>query len=404
MYRLLVSLAILAVGCKHHAGPDYFGKHVQPPHGLDVLRPGMKASEARAAVPGIDEYGKVPSGADDVELEVRIDKDVVTEIGAVYRKGFKPLLTQAWGPPHPGDDPISAGESWEDPATGWRADLRGVTVYFYRIATPAFFGKAAHPFGAFATLPSTATYEQAKAMSPPLGEDMTAERFSVTVLNRGKALGSLDMALAPHVKDVLLKAWGPGFELKDPAAQRHATHAWFAPEDGWRAYLIEQGESVRLEIAPMLSSDKLLGPGPEVAVLPTPVIGKTIDEVMQAYPGATRDRDQSVTLQVAPDQWNTLWTSILMFVKDGKISSASIAFRISVPSYGDELLALFAKKWGEPKPDGAGRDLFHGTEGKLFAYPATATFMPVVEVGTDMLFLELRPLEPAKPKASSKGK
>jgi hypothetical protein len=91
--RMWFAIAVVAaVGCKHHVDAGYFGKHVQPPHGLEVLRPGMSMAEARAKVPGIDESGHVPSGVDDLELEVQEGDGRVEHISAVHRGGLDKLL------------------------------------------------------------------------------------------------------------------------------------------------------------------------------------------------------------------------------------------------------------------------------------------------------------------------
>jgi hypothetical protein len=92
-----------------------------------------------------------------------------------------------------------------------------------------------------------------------------------------------------------------------------------------------------------------------------------------------------------------LYTSIVMNATGGNVSFASISFRYSLaPSYRDELLALFKKKWGEPTPDGATRDL--ADKGTLLAYPPTPSFIPVVEdPGAGTLYLELRAPGPTKP-------
>jgi hypothetical protein len=250
------STAVLLAGlasCKHHAGPDYFGKHVMPPRGLDVLRPGMEMADARAALPGIDQDGDVSSGVDDVQLRVVSEHGIVTSMYALYegaaRPGFDKLLADAWGAPHGEPAAALGGKAvWEDASTGWRAELLGDFLYFSRMLTPEFFGKPAHPFGALASLTSSATYPEAKALLPN-GRDVTAEPLSVEILKRGTALSFFHLILAPHAKDILMKAWGSGVEVK-PHPEDQIEKAWFALDDGWRAFLENVGTNYVLESRP----------------------------------------------------------------------------------------------------------------------------------------------------------
>jgi hypothetical protein len=379
--RIVTPLALVTLAaCSKDSGVSagYFGKTVEPPRGLAKLRPGMTRDEVKAATPDLKE-GKgihegdwfLDSGSSDVQLEVEFDDDRVQEL-IVKAKTTKlePMLTEAWGPAKKEVDRYSKEERavWLDEAAGWRAELscleRMCFLYFksYKPLTAGFFGKTPVPPGAYAKLRVGMPAAEAATL---LGDPLAVEKYvaagpdDVSIIaqtsSQTQTVSSVRLMLPKESKELLTQAWGAGAAGKD-SIDRPLT-VWLDEATGWRAIWEDQpiGDSGSLEFTNYLSLPALLGDGGDgLAAFPTPILGKTKEELAQAYPALWKADDE--VFELPPTAWGSNWTRVNTYFDDaGKLTG----IRLGIPYEGQatakaDLQAAFDKRWGAPKP---GEDL-----------------------------------------------
>jgi len=404
--RSLTSITAIALATLAACGGDsgvsagYFGKTVEPPRGLGKLRPGMTREEVKAVTPDLKE-GKgihegdwfLDSGADDVQLEVEFDDDRVQDLIVKARTTkLEPMLTEAWGAPKKEIDRYSKEETavWLNEAGGWRASLscleRMCFLFFknYKPLTADFFGKTPVPPGAFAKVRvGMAADEAAKLIGDPAAVEkyVDAGPDDVSIIAQTssdtKQVSSIRLMLPKESKELLAKAWGPGVAGKD-SIDKPLT-VWLDEASGWRAIWEDQpiGDSGSLEFTNYLSLPALLGDsGDELAVFSTPILGKTKDELAQAYPAVWKGDDE--VFELPPTAWGSHWTRVnTYFDEAGKLTG----IRFGIPYEGTatakaDLQAAFEKRWGAPK---AGEDLgrptmiFHDAPPKVVVGDQTIT-------------------------------
>lgn len=365
----LFALATLAA-CGKDGGVDaaYFGKNVAPPRDLAKLRPGMTLEEAKAAAPALKQgTGRhqsdwyVPSGNSDIELEVGLRDEVITDLVVKTRTNkLEPILSKAWGEAKKVPDRYSKEEvsMWFDEAAHWKADLscleRMCFLRFtsYEPLTAAYFGKTVAPPGDFAKLRVGMPGDEAKKLiADPraLDEYVPAGPDDVSIIaqleSTGGTVSSVRLMLPVASKEQVVAAWGPGVAVKDSIG-RDLT-MWLDPATGWRAtWETSVGDTGSLELTNYLSTDAILGTGDQLGLLPTPVLGATREDLAKAYPGTWHADGEY--FELPPSALGSNWTRVnTRFDDAGKLTSV----RFGIPYQGTdtakaELLAAFEKRWG----------------------------------------------------------
>jgi hypothetical protein len=375
---LAVVASVAASGCdscasQPSASAGFFGAAVEPPRGLSRLRPGMSVTEARKLVPELKEPDKrgvreelvVDSGVSDVSLAVRVDAGTVSAIVAIVSgHEARALLTQAWGPPQIVRDALGQPEvTWASEATAWKAKLdcleRNCVVEFhpYHALTAAFFGAHVAPPGELAKLHIGMKVLDARQVAPApvsvrsgIDTGVDGVRQFVAIDDKLGTVRSIYLNLPKDAPDVIAEAWGASQTATDLVGK--SVLVWHDPATGWRATLREAlGYSFDLAFDNYMPAGKLLGETADgLDALPSPVLGKTVEEVKKAYKDAATVQGHDVTIQLLPTEWDRFWTRVSVGVSAGKVHELSFALPYKPhPEARDELYALFTHKWGEPQ-------------------------------------------------------
>jgi len=99
---LLAATAAACGGSSRPLNPDFFGPTIEPPCGLDKIKPGISVAEAKRRLPalredhkGVREHLVLDSGVSSVALEVRVDSGTVSSIFAIVDdRGRAPSATR----------------------------------------------------------------------------------------------------------------------------------------------------------------------------------------------------------------------------------------------------------------------------------------------------------------------
>jgi hypothetical protein len=220
--------------------------------------------------------------------------------------------------------------------------------------------------GPLAKLPLDGTVEEARRAAPELftGEreitsprwpgvrffaDLTVDRDDRPIEYHGPSM----ILPGDDRRDVLTRAWGPGADTV--GAFDHPVVLWWNPDQGIRAELDEHYVRFRR----YLPVAKLLGPGPDLAILTAPIVGRTPDEVMAAYGDRAERKFDLPELRLPPTEWELRWDRTVngTATVDGKVLEYSVRLAYPTPAVRDELLALFRKKWGTDGEPVAGEGL-----------------------------------------------
>lgn len=376
-----VSLAALALalaacgacGGQPEATTEFFGSKIEPPRGLEKLKPGMSVDEAKHLVPdlheptraGVREELVVDSGVADVELKVRVDGEHVASIVAIVQgHTARDLLTRAWGEPQITRDVLGQPEiTWANEATGWKVKLdcieRNCLVEYvpYRPVGEGIFSPAhVVPPGELAKLRIGMKIADARAVAPgpvevragiPTGVDGVRE--FVAIDDKLGTVRAIYLNVPPEANAVIEAAWGepqPILELG------RSVKVWLDPATGWRATLRDAlGSSHDLAFDNYLPAAQLLGDQPDrIDALPEPVLGKAVDDVKKAYKADVVTQGHDLVIALPPTEWERGATRIVLDVAGGRVKQLafSLAYKAH-PDAHDTLLDLFKRKWGDPK-------------------------------------------------------
>jgi len=259
-------------------------------------------------------------------------------------------------------------------------------------ATAAFFGTKIGPLGPLAKLKMGMTQAEVKAAAPEFfnakGSDQLVDApvkdlaYGVSFLDGRVNSFRISNLGKGDYRPAIAKAWGPGIDAKDEIDR--AETVWFDPQTHWRA-VAEAPTTIggSITIMQYLPAADLLGPDPVAfAAFPKPLLGATADEVRAGYPqyfesqtkeqldaSAKKAEDEAKSMGVAnanlgrasagltdlklpPTEWDGMYTSVLLLFDDTTHKVREYHFTITdknAPGAKEATLALFKKKWGEPK-------------------------------------------------------
>jgi hypothetical protein len=369
---VLVAATAAACGSSRPLNPDFFGPTIEPPCGLARIHPGISVAEARRRVPALKEDHRgvrdqlvLDSGVSDVTLEVRVDSGTVASILAVVQgHGARSLLTRSWGEPQITRDSLGQPETtWASENTGWKVKLdcleRNCFIEFvpYHVLTAEFFGAHVVPPGELANLRIGMKVAEARKLAPgpvdvragiSIGVDGVRE--FVAIDDKTGTIKSIYLNLPQHAEDLIAEAWSEGWRATEPVGK--TVLVWPDPTTGWRATLrAALGYSHDLAYDNFLPAAQLFGDQPDLLDgLPEPVLGKSIDEVKQAYKDAVAASGHDLVLTLLPTEWERTATRITLATSGGVVKKLSFAIPWRPhPEARDVLLDLFKHKWGEPR-------------------------------------------------------
>lgn len=376
---LIATLAIAACSSAPAATAEFFGPTIEPPRGLLWIRPGISAAEAKRLVPGLHEPEHkgireelvLDSGVRDVTLTVRLDAGTVAGIVAIVRgHRARDLLTSAWGPPKITRDSLGQPEvTWASESTGWKVELdcfeRNCHVSYspYHLLTAEFFGNHVSPPGELAKLRIGMSVAEARALAPgPVsargGVPMAIDgvRQFVAIDDQSGTVRSIYLNLPARAEDIITEAWSEGLKAVDPRGKM--VLVWPDPTTMWRATLRSAlGYSHDLTYDNYMPAAQLLGEQPDhLGGLPEPILGRSVEEVKQAYKDKVVVRGKELALLLPPTEWERFATRIALTTAGGKVRALSFSLPYKPhPEARETQLELFARKWGEPRELGEGR-------------------------------------------------
>jgi hypothetical protein len=363
-------LALVACNAAPAATTEFFGSRIEPPKGLSKVQPGMSKDHAKRLVPTLreDPYAVremlvLDSGVNDVKLEVRIDANTVAGVVAIVSGSqTREMLTRVWGEPQITRDSLGQPEvTWASDQTGWKAKLdcleRNCIIEFvpYHPLTSEFFGAHVVPPGELVKLHIGMKVADAHKLAPgPVDvragvvSRVDGVREFVAIDDKAGTVRAIYLNLPKGAEELIAEAWGPGTRATEPVGK--SVLVWPDPTTGWRATLRPAlGSSHDLAFENYLPAEQLLGEFPDV-VDGIPVLGMTVEEVKKLFEGQVTAAGRDLGLTLLPTEWERTATKVALDVAGGRIRE--IAFSIPFKAHPDakeELLALFAHKWGEPR-------------------------------------------------------
>ena len=185
-------------------------------------------------------------------------------------------------------------------------------------------------------------------------------------------------AAGAQVIAAIEQAWGPSKKIKE-LSREHSW--WFDADKGIRVKAEVHDARVELEYGRYLPLSRLFGEDGKVAwgFETTPILGAAVTDLQTAYPRLKVAADAgTATLDLPPTDYegNTAMTRLLMFIDKDKGTVRSFSFDLSYEEYPpakDEMLALLAKKFGDPKPTKDGRKSQYHSAPSVMLRDATIT-------------------------------
>jgi hypothetical protein len=212
----------------------------------------------------------------------------------------------------------------------------------------AWLGKAVMPPGELAKVKPGMTKEDAAKAWPEIEKAQMLETGfeGVSYATQDGLEGLVSMIRLPADKlAVVEQAWGPG--QKVDRGGKPVT-VWFNPEQGIRAVFSDEGSNkAYLRFEPYTPLAKVLGDGPQIAILDKPFEGKTEDEVKALYPNLA---GKTGSLHVPSTEWEFgSGTPLSPYAKAGKVQSLSFSIPFKTPEGEAEIMKLVEAKWGKSK-------------------------------------------------------
>lgn len=354
-----VAITVLFVSTSAIAAP--FEKTPTPPRVFDGIRPGRAVSDLKLT------SWQPDAGYKDAASRTRLIRDagagakyyvlvaggVVSRIGVeVPENGLVSRLERLWGKPSRATNLANeAVASWS--IGNWRVDLscRGelCRMAFHEPLRAAFFGAHVQPPGALARLRPGMTRAELAQVSPrhlspdvPVGpEDV---RVTVDLAKTGHVRSVILVGLPRSAPGVLENAWGKPVETDDG-------RAWFNPDLGWRATLIESIGS--LQFTGYIPASKILGAGPGIALLAKPVLGATREQIFAAYPTMTRALGSKLVIELPPSEGGSGRLVASFDTTTQRVNKITLELPYDNDLRRDELLAQMSAKWGRPTANSA---------------------------------------------------
>ena len=345
-------IRVIAVVCSLAASASAapFDKALAPPRAFDGLRAGVALADAKATLAEweLDSAYRdaaqrtrfVKDAGDGARFYVLVSDATISRIGVEAPKaGLVEKLTALWGKPARAMNlAAEALTSWS--GNGWRADLacrEGLCrLAYHQPLDAAYFGNAVAPPAVLGGLKPWMQRAEIEKLLPRFAHgEIPAGREDVRIaldLDREGRLRSVLVAGMPDTaRAVLEQAWGP----------RDASGTWWNPQGGWRAKLDEDLHS--LQLFPYVPAARLFGAGPTIAALPKPILGATRDKLAAAYPA----------LALPPIEDGLGPTSVAVtFDRKGIATKLAITLPFATQARRDELVKLFAAKWGSATQTG----------------------------------------------------
>ena len=345
-------LRVIAVICSLAASASAapFDKALAPPRAFDGLRAGVPVVEAKTALAQweVDDSYRdaarrtrfVKDAGDGARYYVLVSDATISRIGVEAPKaGLVEKRTALWGRPAKAMNlAAEALTSWT--GNGWRADLacrEGLCrLAYHQPLDAAYFGNAVAPPAPLAGLKPWMQRAEIEKLLPrfargevPAGpEDV---RLALDLDRDGRLRSVLIAGMPETARAVLEKAWGP----------RDASGTWWNPHAGWRAKLDEDLHA--LQLFPYMPAARLFGAGPTIAAMPKPILGSTRDKLAAAYP----------VLALPPTEDGLGPTAVAVsFDRKGFANKLVITIPFATQARRDELVKLFAAKWGAPAQTG----------------------------------------------------
>ena len=222
--------------------------------------------------------------------------------------------------------------------------------------TAATFGKAVGPFGKVAKLKLGMTEADAKAAAPelfgaggPQKVSSPEEALDYTLVFDLGRLVRIDISSTSftNLEELVAQAWGPGTPGKNLLGGEQMF--WFSPQTHTRA----RADSSRFELAEYLPLEELLGPDKAtIAALPAPIVGASLDDLKRDYSTRMKPDDAHLYIYLPPAEWDREHVQVFALYSERKKKVSDYQFDIGdegTPAAKEASLAVFKKKWGEPK-------------------------------------------------------
>jgi len=222
--------------------------------------------------------------------------------------------------------------------------------------TAAVFGKTVGPFGKVAKLKLGMTEADAKAAAPELFGASGPQKVSspeealdyTLVIEFGRLVRiDIESTSLENLEKLVAEAWGPGTQGKTISGGDQVF--WFSPATHTRA----RADSSDLELAEYLPLEELLGPDKAtIAALPKPVVGASLEDLQRDYGAQMKPDEKLKHIYLPPAEWDREHVSVFVLYSERKKKVTNYQFRIDDeghPPAKEASLAVFKKKWGEPK-------------------------------------------------------
>lgn len=243
--------------------------------------------------------------------------------------------------------------------------------------TAAWLGKTVAPPGELAKIKLGSTKDEAVKASPLADKAGTQESEieGVAYAVQDGLEGIETMIRMPADKlSVIEQAWGPGQKVDRGGKP---VIVWFNPEQGIRAAFSDEGENrAYLRFEPYTPVAKLLGEGPNIAVLDKPFEGKTADEIKADYPNLV---GKTGHLSLPSTEWEFgSGITLSPYPMSGKVESLAFSIPFKTPEGQAEIMKVIEAKWGKAK----GEVPFGSVAGeKTFIYNKKNPHIEVTEPG-----------------------
>ncbi len=216
--------------------------------------------------------------------------------------------------------------------------------------TAAWFGKTVAPPGKLAKLvPGMKKEEAEKLTDVKIGVGTQSGDVEGVDYAVQDGLENIEpIVQIPADKAALVtEAWGPG--TKTDRGGTPIT-VWFNPETGVRAAMSDpKNNEVDLRFEPYTPLTKLLGDGPQIAILDKPFEGKTPDELKALYPNLVTKTGH---LGLPSTEWEFgSGITLSPYPMNDKVKSLAFSIPFKSPEGLAEIMKVIKAKWGEPKEE-----------------------------------------------------
>jgi hypothetical protein len=204
-------------------------------------------------------------------------------------------------------------------------------------------------------LANVKTFEDAKKV-PGMTSEFKLELAADTVASlssdrSGTNVGTIQITAPESLREMLTKQWG----APQPNGPREDVVAtWVDPDTGTRAYL-QPGAKLGAKTPYVLTINKytpaatLLGTGPDIAALTTPILGAKKDDIIKAYPYVGEHED-GLSIGFLATELSDYPTIVTVELDGGKATELELKLAVHAKTK-EAAFALLKQKWGEPKPD-----------------------------------------------------